>query len=254
VAKTAKRMILPDQELYRKSKKCRICQTKIEGLTFAITKDILDGIGAPAICKKYADRIRLVTTNIYSHKGHCNPKAVALASYQAQARNSNVPADQVKIRALCEMEFDKTFELIALTEACYREIIGDVNRLNELLKQIDQEDLNLKADEKWKTRKSVLRVLEQKDAVLNQLTQNILQHFKTEKGVPEKQININMLQLNLGGLVDDVAEVLTKTVPSTLGHTTGSELRRTIGLALTDCIDARFKEILPAETADKQEP
>ena len=96
-------------------------------------------------------------------------------------------------------------------------------------------------------RRSVLKVLEHKDAVLNQLTSNILAHFKTEKGIPEKQININMLQLNVGGLVDDIAEVLTQTIPSTLAHTTSPELRRVIGLALTDRIDARFKEILPAE-------
>jgi hypothetical protein len=84
---------------------------------------------------------------------------------------------------------------------------------------------------------------------LGQLTGHILTHFRTVKGVPDKQVNIQVLQMNIGNFVDDLASLLKNTIPDTLSHITGSELRRKVGAALVQTVEERFKEVLPIEDA-----
>lgn len=249
------RIIKPGQEPFTRNKRCKICQAG-SPLTEEITADILGGaIGAPAIVKKYKDRLKLGNTNIYSHKNHCNSEAVALARFavKVQKQDPSGAAEDVKIKALVEMAGERKFELLELADACYREYIGDIAKINAILKELDDKKIEIDADptsdeNPWFIRKKILNVLSQKEKPLSALTGQVLSQFRTEKGVPNQQININMLQVNIGGLLDDVAQVLVANVPDSLTHTSGDALRSKVGAAFADAIEARFREILPIET------
>ena len=252
----ARRILKPGKDTFTRNKRCKICQAG-NPLTEEITADILNGMGAPSIVAKYKDRIKLGNTNIYSHRSHCNPDAVVLARFQAKVKkeDSSVTPEDVKIKALVEMAGESRFELLEMADACYREYISDIGKINAILKELEEEKDSPPPDTNpWFIRKKILNVLAQKEKPLSALTSTVLQHYRTEKGVPNQQININMLQVNIGGLLDDIARVLVASVPDSLTHTNGATLRERIGEAFADAIEARFREVLPVESPSTDNP